>query len=50
MAWSAAAVLHAIFHVTHLDGFSTGDAIAQTTGLVAVIALPVLAVAITRRC
>ena len=50
VAWSVAAVLHAIFHVTHLDGFSTGDAIAQTTGLVAVIALPVLAVAITRRC
>lgn len=50
VAWSVAAVLHAIFHVTHLEGFSTGDAIAQTTGLLAVIALPVLAAAITRRC
>lgn len=45
-----AGVLHAVFHITHLDGFSTGDAIAQTASLVAVIALPVLAIAITRRC
>lgn len=50
VAWSVAAVLHAIFHITHLDGFSTGDAIAQTTGLLAVVALPVLAVVATRRC
>jgi hypothetical protein len=43
VAWSVFAVLHAAFHVTHLDGFSTGDAIAQTAGLLAVLALPVLA-------
>lgn len=49
VTWTVAAVLHAYFHVTHLDGFSTGDAIAQTTGLLAVIALPLLAVATTRR-
>jgi hypothetical protein len=49
VTWTVAAVLHADFHVTHLDGFSTGDAIAQTTGLVAVIALPLLAIAATRR-
>jgi hypothetical protein len=49
VAWSVAAVLHAIFHIAHLEGFSTGDAIAQTTGLLAVIALPVLAVSIVRR-
>ena len=46
IAWSLAATLHAVFHVTHLDGFSTGDAIAQTTGLLAVLALPLLAIAI----
>ncbi|RKQ93104.1 hypothetical protein C8N24_2964 [Solirubrobacter pauli] len=50
VAWSVAAVAHAIFHITHLDGFSTGDAVAQTTGLLAVVALPVLAVVATRRC
>jgi hypothetical protein len=48
VAWSVAATLHAIFHVAHLDGFSTGDAIAQTTGLLAVIALPILAVILVR--
>ena len=49
VTWTVAAVLHAYFHVTHLDGFSTGDAVAQTTGLLAVIALPLLAIAATRR-
>ena len=49
VTWTVAAVLHAYFHVTHLDGFSTGDAIAQTVGLLAVIALPLLAIALTRR-
>jgi hypothetical protein len=49
VTWTVAAVLHAYFHVTHLDGFSTGDAIAQTVGLLAVIALPLLAIATTRR-
>ena len=45
VAWAVFSVLHGWFHVTHLDGFSTGDAIAQTAGLVAVIALPLLALA-----
>ena len=49
VAWSFAATLHAGFHVTHLDGFGTGDAIAQTAGLLAVIALPLLAVAVLAR-
>jgi hypothetical protein len=49
VAWTLAATLHAVFHVTHLDGFSTGDAIAQTAGLLTVIALPLLAVAIAAR-
>jgi hypothetical protein len=49
VTWTVAAVLHADFPVTHLDGFSTGDAVAQTVGLLAVIALPLLAIALTRR-
>ena len=49
VAWSVAAVLHAAFHITHLDGFSTGDAIAQTSGLLAVIALPALAATLVAR-
>ena len=43
VGWALFSVLHFIFHVTHLDGFSTGDAIAQTAALAAVIALPILA-------
>ena len=49
VAWTVAAVLHASFHITHLDGFSAGDAIAQTSGLLAVIALPVLATTLVAR-
>jgi hypothetical protein len=49
VAWSLSAVLHAIYHVLHLDGFGAGDAVAQTVGLVAVLALPALAVAIGGR-
>ena len=49
VAWTVFSLLHAWFHITHLDGFSTGDAIAQTAGLLAVIALPVLTVVRTPR-
>jgi hypothetical protein len=48
-AWSLAAVLHAGYHGLHLDGFGAGDAIAQTAGLAAVLALPAVAVAIVAR-
>jgi hypothetical protein len=48
VAWSVFSVLHVWFHVTHLDGFSTGDAVAQTAGLLAVLALPWLAVSWAR--
>ena len=46
VAWTVAAVLHAIFHITHLDGFGTGDAIAQTAGLLAVVVLPAVALSL----
>jgi hypothetical protein len=49
VAWSVSAVLHAVYHVLHLDGFGAADAIAQTAGLVAVLALPALAVVIAAR-
>ena len=43
-----AAVADAGLSVDQIDGFTTGDAIAQTTSLLAVLALPWLAVATLR--
>ena len=48
VAWSAFSVLHLVFHVTNLDGFGTGDAIAQTATLVVVLAGALLAIALSR--
>ena len=48
-AWSVSALLHAVYHALHLDGFGVGDAIAQTAALLAVLALPVLAIVISLR-
>ena len=48
-AWSVAALLHAVYHSLHLDGFGAGDAIALIAVLVTVLALPVLAIIITLR-
>ena len=36
-AWCGFGALHLGFHVTHLEGFATSDAIAQTASLVAVL-------------
>jgi hypothetical protein len=47
-AWSLAAALHLLFHVTHLGGFDTGDAVLQTAGLVVVLALPLAVLAASR--
>lgn len=44
VAYAVDAVLHGVFHVLHLDGFTAADAIAQTVGLAAVLALPLLAI------
>jgi hypothetical protein len=49
VAWALSALLHAVYHVLHLDGFGVGDAIAETVSLVAVLVLPVLAILIVRR-
>jgi hypothetical protein len=47
-AWALAAALHLLFHVTHLDGMGTVDAIAEIGGLAAVLALPFAALAALR--
>jgi hypothetical protein len=38
--WTFAALGHFIFHATHLDNFSTGDAIAELVSLFLVLILP----------
>jgi hypothetical protein len=40
LAWALTAAIHLVFHVTHLDGFGTTDAIAQTASLALVLAVP----------
>ena len=32
VAWAAFSALHGVFHVLHLDGFSTGDVILEVAG------------------
>jgi hypothetical protein len=48
-AWALAAAVHLGFHVTHLGGFPTADAIAQTASLALVLLLPFAALAALRR-
>ena len=48
-AWILAALLHFGYHVTHLDGWTPGDAIAQTVLLALVLSLPVAALMAVRR-
>jgi hypothetical protein len=48
VAWSLTAALHLLYHVTHLDGFTVADAVAQTIGLAIVLALPLAALRLTR--
>jgi hypothetical protein len=47
-AWAVAALLHLRFHLAHLGALATGDAIAQTVGLLAIILLPLAAIAALR--
>ena len=46
---SAAALLHAVYHALHLEDFGAADAVAQTAGLLVVLALPLLAIVVARR-
>ncbi len=49
LAWAVSQALHLVFHLGHLDGFSTADAIGQTVALTSVTVLPLLPVAVLRR-
>jgi hypothetical protein len=49
VAWSLFSALHLFWHATNLDGFPTSDAIAQTAGLAAYLALPVAAIVLSSR-
>ena len=49
VAWTLFSVLHLFWHVTHLGGFPTSDAVAQTFGLVAYAAAPVAAIVLSSR-
>jgi hypothetical protein len=41
-------VPHAVFHVTHLDGFPAPDAVAQTAGFAVQVVLPLALLALVR--
>lgn len=41
--WIVFSVLHFVFHMRHLDGFGTGDAVQELVSLAVVIALPLIA-------
>jgi hypothetical protein len=43
-AWLLTAALHLFFHATHLEGFDTGDAIAQIASLALLLLPPPLAI------
>lgn len=43
-AWLLTATLHLLFHATHLEGFETGDAIAEIASLALLLAPPPVAI------
>ena len=43
-AWLVTASIHLFFHATHLEGFSTGDAIAELASLAFLLAPPLAAI------
>jgi hypothetical protein len=44
VAWLVTAAIHLLFHATHLDDFSTGDAIAELASLALLLIPPPLAI------
>ncbi len=42
-AWLVVAALHLFFHATHLEGFTTADAVGELTSLAFLLAPPVVA-------
>src|SRR3954471_14441085 len=49
ISYTVAVVPHLAYHATALDGFSTGDAIAEIGGLALNVVLPLGLLAVTRR-
>jgi hypothetical protein len=49
VAWAITALVHFVYHVTHLRGFDAADAIAETVSLALVVALPLIAAAAAPR-
>jgi hypothetical protein len=49
IAWLAWGVPHLVYHLRHLDVFSTGDKVANVAGLVAVPVLAVVVLALALR-
>lgn len=47
-AWLLAAGLHLIFHASHLEGFSTADAVAELASLALLVGAPAVALWSTR--
>jgi hypothetical protein len=43
-AWLLTAAIHIFFHATHLENFSTGDAIAELASLAFLLAPPLVAI------
>ncbi|MGK2956094.1 MAG: hypothetical protein ACSLFI_10550 [Solirubrobacterales bacterium] len=46
IAWLIAQVLHTAFHVSHLEGFTTTDAVGQTIGFVVLLVAAMIPVSI----
>ncbi len=49
VAWLVVAALHFAFHISHLEGFSTRDAVAQGIGLALVVLVPMVPIVILGR-
>jgi hypothetical protein len=49
VSYAVAAVPHLAYHATALDGFSTGDAVAEIGGLTLNVVLPLALLPVTRR-
>jgi hypothetical protein len=49
VSYAVAALPHLVFHATALDGFGTGDAVAEMAGLALNVVLPLCLIALTTR-
>lgn len=46
IGWFIAQALHFVFHISHLEGFGTGDAVSQTIGLAVITLVPLIPILI----